>query len=55
MEASKDLVFCKECKNRKTFLCPMYWMESFPSPAKYDRTVNEGFCDRGERKHETTD
>lgn len=42
-------VLCKECKNRKTFLCPMYWIDSFPSVVKHDRTVDEGFCDRGER------
>ena len=60
--ATTEVVRCKDCKHRgrKTY-CPMYfqeWYEIDEGDGYYDsdftihdRTIDEGFCDRGERKN----
>lgn len=53
-----DIVYCKDCKHRRTDNCPMYfeeWIEidedGCPSldDIHYDNTKEYGFCDRGEK------
>ena len=55
----KQIVFCKNCRHRGTTGCPMYseeWYEIDEGGGYYDsdfmihdRTIDDGFCDRGER------
>lgn len=49
----EELVRCKDCKHRKTCVCPMQeaefneWECDFEY---YDYTEDDGYCHRGERK-----
>lgn len=56
-----DVVLCKDCKWRHTDDCPMYheeWQEWDDDGylerdlVVTDNTVDEGFCDRGDRRDE---
>lgn len=51
------IVYCRNCKNRYTTDCPMYfeeyveWDDDGYHESDYivhDNTVDAGFCDRGE-------
>lgn len=56
-----DLIRCKDCKHRYEIECPMRhieWVEYEEDgyfetdDIIYDRTIDDGFCDRGEREDE---
>ena len=54
-----EVVRCKDCKHRgEEYECPMYFVKEIEwdddgytecDYVPYDRTVDDGFCDRGER------
>lgn len=46
------LVRCCECRHRYTTNCSMYY-ECSQCGGQWDRTTDDGFCDRGQRKIET--
>ena len=59
LDAMDDLVLCKDCKHRGEYECPMYyeteieWDDDGYTEVEYvphDRTIDDGFCDRGERR-----
>ena len=43
------VVRCRECRNRYTMNCSMYY-ECSQCGGQWDWTTDDGFCDRGERK-----
>ena len=54
-----EVVRCKDCKHRGDYNCPMYYDEYIEDDydgyhdstwIDHDRTADDGFCDRGERK-----
>ena len=55
-----EVVRCRDCKNRgDEGMCPMYWVEEIEwdddgytelDYVPHDYTVDDGFCDRGERR-----
>lgn len=55
-----EVVRCKDCKHRgEEGECPMYWVKEIEwdddgytecDYVPHDYTVDDGFCDRGERK-----
>lgn len=45
------LVRCCECRHRYTTNCSMYY-ECSQCGGQWDRTTDDGFCDRGQRKIE---
>lgn len=60
-----EIIRCKVCKHRNTDECPMYyeeWIEYDEGDGfierdfiSHDRTVGDGFCDKGERREDRTD
>ena len=46
------VVRCWECRHRYTINCSMYY-ECAQCGGQWDRTTDDGFCDRGQRKIET--
>ena len=46
------VVRCRECRHRYTMNCSMYY-ECVRCGGQWDRTTDDGFCDRGRRKIET--
>ena len=51
------VVRCADCKHRYTFVCPMYYTETyigdldgFDDDYEVDRTDDDGFCHLGERR-----
>lgn len=59
-DAMAELVRCKDCKHRgEEFECPMYFVKEIEwdddgyteyDYVPYDHTLDDGFCDRGERR-----
>jgi len=56
-----EVVRCKDCKRRGEYECPMYyekeieWDDDGYTEVEYvphDRTDDDGFCDRGERRND---
>lgn len=57
-----ELVRCKDCKNRESYACPMFFEEWFTIDEGdgcvdddyrvYDYTVSDGYCHRGERRED---
>ena len=55
-----EVVRCKDCKHRgEEFECPMYFVKEIEwdddgyteyDYVPYDHTLDDGFCDRGERR-----
>ena len=56
-----EVVRCKDCKNRgEEGSCPMYWVDEIEwdddgytevDYVPHDYTVDDGFCDRGEKEN----
>lgn len=48
------VVRCRECRHRYTMNCCMYY-ECAQCGGQWDWTIDDGFCDRGQRKEATHD
>lgn len=59
LDSLTEVVRCKDCRHRGEWCCPMYYEEEIEwdddgyieaDYVPHDRTMDDGFCDRGERR-----